>query len=432
MNLSIMDLKKRISATFAGLSKSSFKNSSILILSSVISQVINFLCYPFITHAINPAEFGKFALLLSSASIFTVFAFGRLELLFPKYKTAQERFDLLMSCLGFFFAVLLLLFLFLFFSNLLFEFARMDYIQHWSLMVVITFATLSLVGLINNYQVGIGSFKLLSILRLVQPLVTISSTLLMLKFVDGYWALFYGVNIANFFCILIGGLDLAFKKEFSGKIHPYRMWEIIKDNKKMVIINSPHALIDSVQTNLLNIVIGRYYHVDAVGNYSLANRLVRAPMTTVGGAISQVFYKEIHDFDHERSEDLVKYVRKVLFILLVLSFLVIGSLVIFLKLFFVKIFGANWKEVVPIIFALVPWVVANFVSSPLSQITIYKNRQGGAIIFGALYNGLTLLSLFLFGIFKYTLIENIFWTSCLGGLLNVVFILWILRILRDE
>lgn len=424
-------VKEKILKNTGGISKDTFKNSGLLILSSVLAQVINFLCYPFITRSIVPSEFGKYALLLSCVSVFTVFAFGRLELLFPRYKDVQGRFDLFVACLFFFLIVLVLLFFALSFSNYLFYFAKIEYFKNWKAMVIVTFGTMSLLNLLNNYQVGVGSFKLLSGLRLIQPLITIMVTIYSLKFFSGYEALFWGINISNLVCFMLGGVDLFFlRKELIAKFKFDRVIAIIKQNKKMIVINSPHALIDSVQTNFFNVVMGRYYSVTAIGQYSLANRLVRSPMSTIGGAISQVFYKDIHGFNPTQFEQLEGYVKKVLLALLVLSVLAMSVLSIFLKLFFVKIFGINWSGVVPVVFALIPWVIANFVSSPLSQLTIYKNRQGGAIIFGAIYNGATLAVLFLLGIYGFTLIENIFWTSCVGGILNVLFILWILRILK--
>ncbi len=426
------NIKKKTLNAIIGISQNSFKNSSLLITASVVAQIVNFIGYPFITRSIDPQEFGKFALLLSCVSVFSVFSFGRLELLFPKCKNPQERFELLTACVLFFTLTILLLLIALQFSELLFSFTRIKRFDYWSGMIIISYISMSLLNLMNSYKIGLGIFKILSLLRFLQAFSTIIFTLLFIRFTSGYIALFWGLNLGNAICLIWGSLNLFFvQRELNGKFNWNKSLKILKENKKMIFLNSPHALLDSLQTNLLNVVIGRYYSITAVGNYSLANRLIRAPMSTVGGAISQVFYKDIHGFESS-SIELKNYVKKILYILLFLSVLLMGFFVFFFKLFFVKIFGENWKGVIPVVYALIPWVVANFVSSPLSQLTIYKNRQGSAMVFGVLYNALTLLSLLSFGVLNYNLVENIFWTSCVGGGLNIAFILWIFRILNYE
>ncbi|WP_413944577.1 oligosaccharide flippase family protein [Bdellovibrio sp. HCB-162] len=407
-------------------------NSSVLILSSLLSQGINFFCYPFLTRIVPAVSFGEFALLTSYVSIFSIFAFGRLELLIPKFKTSEERIELFQACVLFFVFVLgIIIVCTYFFSGYFFEFSKMEIIRGWLVSVITTFVTTSFLNLINSYQIALGSFSFLGFIRILNPLCLVGFTYLFSSSHDGYMALVYGINGANLLSITLALFNVFhYKKEVWRMSSFERALEIFRANKRMIFINAPHAVIDSFQTNLMNFSIGRFYTIESLGQYSMANRLVKAPMTTISSSISQVFYKEVFNFI-DNKESLKRYVYKIFLILVALSLVVSAVIVFFVKFLFFSFFTEAWTEASYLMLVLLPWLVGNFVSSPLSQITILKNKQFEGMFFGFFYNFLTIASLYWCGRSSLGLIPNLLLTSFIALVVNVVFIWWILRVIDE-
>lgn len=409
-----------------------FVNSGSLILSSFASQAINFLFYPILTRSISPEAFGLFAILVSFVSVFSIFAFGRLELLLPKFQNKFERQQLFKACLLFFLFVLLIAFIVVtFFSNDLFQISDIKEIEYWAISVFVTFATTSFSNLSSSYLVALNSYKTLTISRILQPIVVISSTFLASQVVTGYLALFIGLNVANAVSILIALFQIfVVKKEWVSQFDILKCFSIYKENKKMILVNSPHAIIDSVQTNFMNFSMGKFYGMSSLGQYAMANRLVRSPMNIISSSIGQVFYGDIYKYLNDPKK-LKEFVTQVLVVLTLLAFVVSAAVWIFAKYFYLAIFGEKWGESANLVVALIPWMLANFISSPLSQITIMKEKQLEAMLFGLLYNLLIWLSLHLLGGYQFAFVHNILITSLVACLLNVIYVIFIFKLLNQ-
>lgn len=414
------------------LNSSFFVNSGSLILSSFASQAINFLFYPILTRSISPESFGLFAILVSFVSVFSIFAFGRLELLLPKFQSKLERQDLFKACLLFFLFVLLMAFIVVhFFSDYLFQISNIKEIEFWAISVFVTFATTSFTNLLSSYLVALNSYKTLTISRILQPVIVISSTFLAAQFFTGYIALFMGLNVANAVSILIALFQIFItKKEWVSQFHILTCFSIYKENKKMILVNSPHAIIDSVQTNFMNFSMGKFYGMSSLGQYAMANRLVRSPMNIISSSIGQVFYGDIYKYLNDPPK-LKAFVTQVLVVLTLLAFAVSAAVWLFAQYFYLAIFGEKWSESASLVVALIPWMLANFVSSPLSQITIMKEKQLEAMLFGLFYNLLIWLSLHFLGVFQFSFIHNILITSLLACALNVVYVIFIFKLLNQ-
>lgn len=151
--------------------------------------------------------------------------------------------------------------------------------------------------------------------------------------------------------------------------------------KKMPLLNGPNAILDSVRTAGINILIGNIA-VAGLGQYSMAFRVTGAPASLISGAIAQVFLQKMSVTEPGA---MTKLIRSVL--------LRIGSLSIpiFTVFYFVapwllpSLFGAEWTESGLLAQALVPWIFMLTLTSPLSNLFIVTERQGALLAFAALY-----------------------------------------------
>lgn len=151
--------------------------------------------------------------------------------------------------------------------------------------------------------------------------------------------------------------------------------------KKMPLLNGPNAILDSVRTAGINILIGNIA-IAGLGQYSMAFRVTGAPASLISGAIAQVFLQKMSVTEPGA---MTKLIRSVL--------LRIGSLSIpiFTVFYFVapwllpSLFGAEWTESGLLAQALVPWIFMLTLTSPLSNLFIVTERQGALLAFAALY-----------------------------------------------
>ena len=151
--------------------------------------------------------------------------------------------------------------------------------------------------------------------------------------------------------------------------------------KKMPLLNGPNAILDSVRTAGINILIGNIA-VAGLGQYSMAFRVTGAPASLISGAIAQVFLQKMSVTEPGA---MTKLIRSVL--------LRIGSVSIpvFTVFYFVapwllpSLFGTEWTESGLLAQALVPWIFMLTLTSPLSNVFIVTERQGALLAFAALY-----------------------------------------------
>lgn len=157
--------------------------------------------------------------------------------------------------------------------------------------------------------------------------------------------------------------------------------DVARRYKKMPLLNGPNAILDSVRTAGINILIGNIA-VAGLGQYSMAFRVTGAPASLISGAIAQVFLQKMSVTEPGA---MTKLIRSVL--------LRIGSVSIpvFTVFYFVapwllpSLFGTEWTESGLLAQALVPWTFMLTLTSPLSNVFIVTERQGALLAFAALY-----------------------------------------------
>ena len=92
------------------------------------------------------------------------------------------------------------------------------------------------------------------------------------------------------------------------------------------------------------------------------------------------------------------------------------------------IFGNTWREVGIYIKILLPWVLINFISSPISTIPLILNKQKQFLYVGLGYN-ILIPGIFILSTLFSNDIINIFWAiSITGSLYLLGIILWIRKI----
>lgn len=425
---------KKINKLITQIRSSKFvQNSSILVMSSVVAQGINFLLLPILTRLISPQEYGYFAFVLSTASITSIFAFGRLEYILPQLKKNITRMRLIHSGLLFFISVSILFTILLYFlSPQILLWGQISISNNFLQDYLMIFVSMSLLNLMNQFQISLGGFKTLAMNRILQVVVNIFMLWIFVSIFkySGQLALVKAAFLSNSVAIILSFIDVVYYKNekwFSASFP--RVKFIFQKHKKMILLNSPHALLDSIQVNFTQQLFSRYFSLQSLGEFSFSNRIIRVPGSIIGSAVAQVMYNHIGTW--KNLKQIKDYTMKVVLILLGLSILIgtIGFIII--KLFFVTLFGEQWAGAADVALALLPWTLVNLVSSPISQIPLIISRQGSALIYGIIYNVGLILSVLIAQQMGFSFVESIWTLSLTGAFFNALYVIWVFYILSD-
>ncbi len=264
----------------------------------------------------------------------------------------------------------------------------------WLPLTGIVIFTLSAIQALNfwfNRQVKYG---IMSRNRIAMAGITAASRIanpsLGIKGLGGLiWSQIIGQGIAML--LLLGTARKAVFSR-SGCRTPVR--ELLRRYIKMPLLNAPNALVDAVRLNGVIVLLGMAYSTATVGQFQQAWMLMQAPVTLITGAISQVFYQKFATAQRGQMLRLVK---------ISLAGATAAALVPFLILFFISpwlfpwFLGEQWELAGLIGRTLVPWLLVNVATSPVSTVFIVVNRQQDLLGFALAYAAIPLVLIHLFG-----------------------------------
>jgi O-antigen/teichoic acid export membrane protein len=270
------------------------KSALPLILGGGLGQVLNLLITPVLTRYYTSADFGQWALFLSiSAVIITSSAFRYdVSILLPKSKVSS----LLLSVISLkhVFLTTVISIVFCLFYTMVVDALEIIYLF---LPVSIFVGGVNLILTANlNYQ---KKFKKLAIAKLFQTLFTISFNVIFIyvtSFEDGAFLLVFSTIIGQFVCLVMQmrGLDLSFKMTCRLLKTNYSA-KLVKKNYDFALFSLPEVIIGSLLQGLPIYALTLYFTSDIAGQYSLAQRVLLAPVAIIGTSLSQVYFKHFSE-----------------------------------------------------------------------------------------------------------------------------------------
>ena len=147
--------------------------------------------------------------------------------------------------------------------------------------------------------------------------------------------------------------------------------------------NLPHALLDALQASALLALLGAAFGSQVLGWYAFALRIARAPLAMLGASVGQVFQQRAAQVFNEGG-DLAGLARRTT---LRLAWFAVpfALLMAVAPALFAWAFGPGWREAGVYALILTPWMLLNFLTSPLSQLPLVVGQQGRALAFGVAY-----------------------------------------------
>ncbi len=352
------------------LRKSDFiKNSSILIIGTVVAQIIPIMIQPIIRRTYTDAETGQLDLYMSFVAILASFV----HLNYPKAivipKSDKAATNLLGgSILSSFLVSLILFFIFLFFGDFIINFFSLPvsftpWLKYIPLSVFLigtyTSMTFWLTRVKKFKAIALNKFSRRSGEALIQTTgKNLSSNGLIIGSIFG--------DIINF----ISNIYQVSKTNFNLKfISISRMKTEFKIYKDFPIYSLLPTLLNTLSSNLPIIMITSFFSVKIAGQFGLSRMVLAIPIALISVSLSQVLIQSIAE-KRQKKESITDLMRNLFIFLMIIS--TVGTLIIYFgapQIFSIA-FGEKWMLASEMSQVLIFYYSVSFVATSISVVFI--------------------------------------------------------------
>ena len=387
--------------------------SSVLILVSgtVVAQLIAYALSPLISRLYAPEEMSYLSLFSRIVGFLAVISTARFELAFPLPKREEHAFSLYKVSLK----ITGIVFLIISCCVFLLSFHTWSDPNMLFILALVPFGTLFLA--LNNqgmtWAIRTKDFRSISVSKVFLTLFNSVTAIALAFFSLGY----KGLLVAYLMGIITS--SIVFVKPFFNvnKLNKPFSWKgrkfaIAKQYAAFPKINLPHVLIELGKELFIAFYLLYTFESDILGLYDFSYRMLRLPISLIGVSISQVFFNKAAGMVNE-GVPIFPLVKKTILILFAISIVPFTLLFFTGSDLFAFVFGEPWRQAGRFSESMAPWLMMNFLVSPISQIPLILKKQRAFFI----------LSLFGTAIMVFTLlIGEIFpaWNLTFPEILKVV------------
>ncbi|MEP7127370.1 MAG: oligosaccharide flippase family protein, partial [Chitinophagales bacterium] len=365
------------------LPKSDFYRHVLTLMSgTVIAQIIPILLSPILSRIYTPDEFGVFSMFTSIAAAVAVVATFRYELAIMLPEKESTAINLLrLSFLITITLSLLLLVIIVLFQHQLPAWLSTPELSNFQFYLPLILLFAGGAQALNYWISRQKKFHLLAAGKVGQTGTTgiVSIILGTLNFSSA--GLIIGAVAGQLTSFLIYAAG-SFRKIISLESFVSRknILENFRTYKTFFFINTPHALLGVFQDILVIFLINHFFSKTILGSYAFGFRILKVPAAFIGAAMFQVYFQRASTLktDAKKLQALTKSVYLQMSLVGVPIFTFIAVLA---PPLFAWIFGSEWKHAGEIAQLISPWLLLNFIFSPVAAITIVLNKQQWAIWF---------------------------------------------------
>lgn len=353
---------------------------SVLAGGTAFAQILGIVTLPILTRLYTPEEFSIFAIYAALLGTLVVISCLRFEIAIPIPENDKTAVNLLiLSLLSNIFLTMLLIFFIIFFKEIINNIINNPSFFEFIWLVPVGFF---LAGLYNAFQFWFTrkkNFKVIAKTRVFQSISSSVVQILMGVLGGGVLGLIIG-QITNFSSGLLK-LIQKFKDEKNITPNNISLKDIRLDFKKYdkyPKYSALEALAHSSSMQLPIVVIGTFLLGAEVGYIFLAMKIMTIPMSLIGNAIAQVYLANAPEYYNNKK--LFNYSVEIVLKILKISCLPIFLIGIGSYYLFEFIFGKQWAEAGEIAICLVPWILMQLLSSPITMALHIIEKQEIAML----------------------------------------------------
>lgn len=349
--------------------------SLTLLAGGALSQVIPLALAPLLTRLAAPAEFGLYHTFAAVAANVAVVACARFEFALPLARDDDEARAITRLALAILTAVSLVALA----AGLLWAWLAG---AAWPLALPLAVAGLGLLSLAGLRATREQRFSALARSRVVHQGGGAVMQLLLLWLQWGTMGLIAGPICAAWAAAAVAG-GVPARAAFAERA---QVLEAARRHRDFPLLNTPHAFLGALQDTLAIALVAAWAGPAAAGSWGLCMRILKAPATLVGGAVSQPLYAQLSEqvgTDGNGSGCASASARaSVVRVMALLGLLAAPGVMLLLwggPALFVWAFGAAWHDAGMLAAALALYIGVHFVASPLGVVTMAWQAQGFAL-----------------------------------------------------
>lgn len=419
--------------SFSFLKSPFFRNVLSLTSGSVVAQTVSIVTVPMLARVYNPSVYGVYALFAGCINIVALIATARYELAIILPKDDKESVNVIALSLSISALVCLSMLLVLFlFRQSLEIYSWIATVGKLMYLIPINVFLVSFWQCLNYWNNRKNRYRRLSMNRVYKSLVTaIVSLLLGFVLCGNVVGLIWSFFIANIF----GVIHLAIQpwkedRSLHNCITIAKIKESAVKHSDMPKYNTIQALSDGFRTEGIVFVLKLFYDEGVVGAYFMAMRILQLPANFIGGAISQVFYREASRVNNEE-KNLFLSTKKVVFSTIMIALpLFLGFY--YLSPLFILFLGEKWYLSVDLMKVMIPFVAIGFVASPLSTIPLILKKQREFAVLGIFYGFYSLLLLYITAIVSTEIRQHLFFYSLFISIFLIYVCHWLVSQTKPE
>ncbi|MGB3500420.1 MAG: oligosaccharide flippase family protein [Mesorhizobium sp.] len=355
--------------------KKFLKNASLLAFASAVSQAVLVAATPFLTRLYSPEQFGHFAAFLAVLSVLGVLATMRYEVAIALPESDEDSDLILILCMAIVAAVTVITAVSVLVAH---EFVAQNGIDRLYFLLPVGLFLTGLYQAMSYRALRGNAFRTVGVTRVTQSIATVILQLAAFKMgsvglISGHVA-GRAVGMLSLARITTGNFAALVKRS-----NIARCWNLAVEYRNFPIFSTSAGFVNQLSGNVLPLVLVAVYGPASAGLYALAARVVAAPSTLIGGAISDVFLPGAAAA--HRTTGFTPMVESANTALIRLGVPPAFLLAVIAPDLFQLVFGAAWAEAGDIARWLVPWLLLALISAPISTVCGILGRQRSNLIF---------------------------------------------------
>lgn len=344
------------------------KNVTTLMAGTGLAQIIPIVLSPVLTRLYTPGEYGVFAFYVSVCAIIAVIVTGKYELAIIVSKSEAEAVNLvaLTITVSFVISFILLVVVLMFGDELVDAIGRQDF-EKW--LYVIPFASfiVACYQSLNFWANRRSRYRNMASSRLVQSGISGIAQLVAGVVRLGAAGLIVGQIVGQFASSIYMGVSVTDneKKRFR-RVSVKRVRCVARKYVSYPKLMLPGQIMSVVSFELPLIILTVFYGAAVAGEYSLAQRVMAAPMTLVAGAVGDV-YRQRAAMEYAKEGQCLQVFIETLKRLFLFALLPVIPVLFIGPWLFELVFGEGWRGAGEVASILSVLVFFQTLSSPLSS-----------------------------------------------------------------
>lgn len=345
------------------------------------AQVASLTALIFLARVYTPDDFGLFAIAFSISTMIASIASLRFDVAIPLPKSDLAAKNVQRLATWSNISISLIATLCLFIVSVMFSGNRV--ISSLSSVIVAIGIAAFLTAQNANIQFWLTRkrrFVELAVNRFIVVIATSLFQIIMAFITGGVTGLFWGYLLGQLLALIVITWRTPELLKRTPEQAP-RKRKLASRYKKMPLLNGPNVLVDSFRDVGISFAIARIA-VDNLGVYSVAYRLIMAPVSLISGSIAQVL---LHKMTNIEPGTLFQFVRHFIARVMLFSVPIFAGLYIVAPWLVPLMLGRQWADAGYFVQALIPWAFMLSLTSPVSNLVLVAEKQEWGLLFAVFF-----------------------------------------------